>query len=416
MRTNIVLYAECIFEMMRGKIIFVVLLSFMIFVMVGGVKSADTNTSSSRSQQNPIVAKIYTPHPLIRINNDADFDNQFPGRVISGYEINGTGKGYCLYVGNCSIPFTIMDCFIHHGYGNNGQYFWDSGIILAWCSNGTVMNNICAQGGEGITLWASTNNVVKENTCFLGFLDGIYLDHSGNNNITNNHCYANTLVGICVWDSCTGNKITKNNLSGNTRSGIKLYLSTNNLITENNCAKNVRYGASLELSNNNILNHNNYTQNDRNGVWLWNSFRNTITYNNITGNAEHGILMDQFSKYNRINHNKIENNNGATSTFDPLHSQAIDNTGLNFWNTSTEGNYWSDWTSPDNDSNGIVDFPYPIDGGKGAKDYRPLTTKITIPEIPYIILITGTVIFGCIDLIISSNNNRIKRIVKRRSV
>jgi hypothetical protein len=46
------------------------------------------------------------------------------------------------------------------------------------------------------------------------------------------------------------------------------------------------------------------------------------------------------------------------------------------------GNYWYDWTSPDNNSDGIVDSPYgPLDGGANVKDNYPLATKPTqIPE------------------------------------
>ena len=62
--------------------------------------------------------------------------------------------------------------------------------------------------------------------------------------------------------------------------------------------------------------------------------------------------------------------------------QACDFSNCNFWNTSTEGNYWSDWTSPDNDSDGIVDFPYYLDGGSGACDHFPLTTAAKIYETP----------------------------------
>ena len=44
----------------------------------------------------------------------------------------------------------------------------------------------------------------------------------------------------------------------------------------------------------------------------------------------------------------------------------------NRWNHSGIGNYWSDWTTPDQDTDGIVDFPYNISGTAGAKDYFPL--------------------------------------------
>jgi hypothetical protein len=50
--------------------------------------------------------------------------------------------------------------------------------------------------------------------------------------------------------------------------------------------------------------------------------------------------------------------------------QAFDDTNYNLWNTSTEGNFWSDWSSPDNNSDGIVDSFYMLDGG--GIDFFPI--------------------------------------------
>jgi len=73
-----------------------------------------------------------------------------------------------------------------------------------------------------------------------------------------------------------------------------------------------------------------------------------------------------------IHTNSFINNNGNSK-------QAFDDKGkVNNWNNGTLGNYWSDWTSPDKNQDGIVDIPYNISGSTGSKDYHPLTTKIDI--------------------------------------
>ncbi len=60
--------------------------------------------------------------------------------------------------------------------------------------------------------------------------------------------------------------------------------------------------------------------------------------------------------------------------------QAWDDGTDNWWNSSDGyGNYWSDWTTPDYNMDGIVDFPYNISGNAGAKDYYPRTTTPTEP-------------------------------------
>jgi hypothetical protein len=81
------------------------------------------------------------------------------------------------------------------------------------------------------------------------------------------------------------------------------------------------------------------------------------------------------SNSNYIHHNNFINNNAGGV-------QAYDDTGTNYWNTSSEGNYWSDWTSPDNNNDGIVDYPYQIDGGAGVKDNYPLVGQVVIPQFP----------------------------------
>jgi hypothetical protein len=120
---------------------------------------------------------------------------------------------------------------------------------------------------------------------------------------------------------------------------------------------------------------------------MWEANRNTISYNSISLNSLYGIYNSYFnSQYNRIHHNTIIGNNAGGK-------QAYDNSSLNFWNSSypSGGNFWSDWTLPDikkgpnqniSGSDGIVDSAYLIDGGKGATDYYPLTTKVVVPESP----------------------------------
>jgi hypothetical protein len=49
-------------------------------------------------------------------------------------------------------------------------------------------------------------------------------------------------------------------------------------------------------------------------------------------------------------------------------------TGNRWYDTEMMGNYWSDHTAPDEDSDGIVDTPYLIPGDSNATDKYPLTT------------------------------------------
>jgi parallel beta-helix repeat protein len=111
------------------------------------------------------------------------------------------------------------------------------------------------------------------------------------------------------------------------------------------------------------------------GIRLSVSNTNTLTNNNLSENSNMGVVITTSSNKNRIHHNNFINNNGGGI-------QAYDNEGTNFWNTSTEGNYLSDWTGPDvNPPYGIVDNPYILDGGSGAKDFYPLTSPVAVPDV-----------------------------------
>ena len=77
-------------------------------------------------------------------------------------------------------------------------------------------------------------------------------------------------------------------------------------------------------------------------------------------------------------------NNGATDNYDSNHIQGYNN-GTNYWGHKGRGNYWSDWTTPDNNHDGIVDNPYALDGD-GAQDNYPLVNP-TVPEFATSIII-----------------------------
>ncbi|MEM3396987.1 MAG: fibronectin type III domain-containing protein [Thermoplasmata archaeon] len=70
------------------------------------------------------------------------------------------------------------------------------------------------------------------------------------------------------------------------------------------------------------------------------------------------------------------------------------------WNTTTKGNFWSDWITPDNNNDGFVDEPYPIEMLEGdinysaqAYDYLPLSKPsfVSIIHTPVMKIVTRRV-------------------------
>lgn len=288
----------------------------------------DTNNVESIGEKTDIsYAKgFYIPHVPIRINSDSDpVWTEFPSRVISGYEINGTGYGFCIYIGNCSKPFTVKDCYLRNATNMTSiKYFWNSGAILYNSSNGLVSYNKCSGNMCGISLWFSFKNIVTNNNCTINN-EGIPLSHASNNTFINNICFLNNGTGISLWtDSCDNN---------------------------------------------------------------------TITFNVFENNIGFGVSIPSNSIFNKINHNNFIKNH-------IMSVQGLDYTKLNFWNTSTAGNYWSDWIGPDSNGDGIVDNPYRLDGGL-AQDHKPLTNIVKIIEFsPTASIIMGIVLTTMVSITI----------------
>ncbi len=122
----------------------------------------------------------------------------------------------------------------------------------------------------------------------------------------------------------------------------------------------------------------NVFEGNMNGLSLEGYFH-LVTRNLIANSTSYGAML--YGGGSLIFGNDFLFNNGAGTAFDPLHIQAWEQNS-NKWNTSSGGNYWSDWQSPDEfEPYGIVDQPYSIDGSTGQSDFLPLTNLSTpIPE------------------------------------
>lgn len=240
--------------------------------------------------------------------------------------------------------------------GNDIRGGWKRGMNL-YVSNGNLIENNLINGGlEGLRLDASNGNTIRNND-----LDGglpLWLERSSGNTISDNHCISDySSVGIVLSVSSENNNLDGNVLTLTTDGvGILVMDSDNTSIINNNCS------------------YNGYI-----GVYLSNSSDNVLISNTMCFNSYYGMYIEMGSR-NLISNNTFIGNNGATGTYNASHIQAFDTGTGNWWNgTDERGNYWSDWTKPDSDMNGIVDVPYSLDGSAAAKDFYPLTNPVTKP-------------------------------------
>jgi parallel beta-helix repeat protein len=117
-------------------------------------------------------------------------------------------------------------------------------------------------------------------------------------------------------------------------------------------------GILLHESDDNIVEENEALRNEK-GISLYEAERNRIRGNTVE-NGVFGIRLYS-SHSNEIYHNNIINYT--------VQADAI-NSFLNSWNSSGEGNFWSDYSDGDLDRDGLGDVPYEINPTN--HDHHPL--------------------------------------------
>ncbi len=375
------------------------------------------NATYPYSSSPGVGIKFYrVTHGIIR-NNTFNNNNMYDitliksnENVISNNDLKDNLEGG-IYLSSSNNNLIESNNITSNAWG----WFGPAGIYIYNSFNNTICNNYVADECTGIDVYYSSDNLVKNNIikhCTYGISIG--------SKSVRNTFYSNRIVdnGISMWgdkqvfttqeipinNTVNGKPIyyyknaNMNNASvptdagevilgnvtylkienlhiNNTDIGIEIGYSSHILI-RNNTITNSWDSIYLGSSNNNTIEDNTIT-NSWFGIDLWSSNNNTIEGNVMLKNKEYGIHLSWESNHNLIFNNTFYYNNGAGDKFNVSHIQAYDEGSNNYWNnTAGYGNYWSDWAN-NNDTNdqnedGIVDWPYPIAGPGGAKDYYPL--------------------------------------------
>lgn len=336
--------------------IFLAILTAMVLIYIAS--NANMNLSKNTENEGTTIIYRFTPHGIIRINNDTDFANQaamegWPGNgsegnpyIISGLEIDAHGKGNSIYIGNTTSYFIVENCKLYNASYHSSPYHEGFGITLYKVKNGKIYNNTIYENNKGIYIYTSSDNIISSNQ------------------ISNNHGH-----GITIYEYSGSNIIENNNISNNQWFGIYIDTSSHN-----------------SIKNNTIYGNGNYP------VYLYSSSSNAIINNTISNNGN--LLYINSGSRNWIYGNMFSHNNGSNSTYNSSHIQAKDDGSYNHWNSSQYGNYWLDWAK-NNDTNdmnqdGFVDWAYKLDGGSGSRDSHPLKNYyITRPMAPINLIAEG---------------------------
>lgn len=259
---------------------------------------------------------IYQSISLIGTNRDCTIiDGSEEGDVVTiGYEVDS------VFISG----FTIR---------NSGDEELDAGLELNTADNCTIDFCKFNDNNSGLYLHASCYNLITR--CYF----------SSNNN------------GIFFWEFYPAPL-------GNNQSNV----ISNNIIHNNN-NHGILFEHMMYYHQSNVIIGNSISNNTT-GISMITSEENEIYYNDLISNSGYGISLSMCmcgGMYNKLHHNNFLSNNEDSV-------QASDyGSGIDYWYslTAEEGNYWSDYTGPDNNGDGIGDVPYDIDGDE-SQDLYPL--------------------------------------------
>jgi parallel beta-helix repeat protein len=291
--------------------------------------------------------------------------------------------------------------------GNTGHFY-----LLHSDSNKILSNNIIAPYfdvfyGGGVTLEASSNNLVKQNY-ISGSGAGITIENGASNNLVVENDIVGCTGGIFICSNTLGSFVPPTNSDTTVTSFNTVY---GNNITRNMNAGLFDCGYYTQIIGNTFKNNSNC------GLHLSNS-QNA----NVVGNVIDGIFFGEggnATKNAQIIANNITINSkfgdfsvwflGAypatfyhNNFFGPFSFSHYENTFQNSslaiapnctWNDGRLGNYWSNYTGSDDNGDGVGDIAYSI--GFGYYDDYPLRVPYdisqAIPAAPTI------AIFGLLD-------------------
>ncbi len=342
--------------------------------------------------------------------------------MIQGYDINASGDGNAIFIANTTSYLEVRDCHLNDARSINGsRYEIGSAIYVNNVSNIKIENNVCNDSWAGVIVTGSCGIMVINNTCtndtigiLMGsfYLGSVYLDC--NDNIVSDNDCAGSFIGIqelvpggrgdhdiISSDDCNGcylggiilnslngdcsyNAVMNDNCSYDYGYGIELTVADNNSISNDTCIDS-RYGIAMFASGHNDITGD-VLSGDEQGIYLCEgpvgsdkelgSDHNTVFNNTISTSASYGIYISD-SDVNSVYGNVFVDNDVAWTSSSGLGpAQAYDN-GTNIWNSTSYGNYWSDWQGPGNESTGIVELPYMIDGGND-RDLMPVAMDLVV--------------------------------------
>lgn len=251
----------------------------------------------------------------------------------------------------------------------------DFANIAIWVTQSSFVNvshNNLDGVPRGAWLWGSDHSLLFNNTVRntyavatgLGIATSLGIGFSVNSTIANNTVHGSTThVGIWLWSINDTN--------------------SNNLV-EFNTVEETAMAVRLDASSNNIIRHN-LLKESKEAVVISSSTGNEFNFNHFINSSDHDVRLG--SNTNRFAFNIFESSDEVKKPVFTLLSSP---------NVTFEYNYYSAWSSPDGDVNGIVDNAFYLSDSTSLVDLYPLAVlpdvfiEDYLPNYPTETLSTGS--------------------------
>ena len=261
----------------------------------------------------------------------------------------------------------------------NGSYIGTVVTIDAnWCNLSGF--TITGGGTDGLGIFINSNFSKIENCSIVNnSYSGIYIFNEWNKNPRNRGN---------IISNCTCNYNGYGRKTTGMQGGIMIYGSIRSLISNCTSNYNAKYGMFIQSGGLATIRNSNICNNEESGIIIFASKWNVIMNCTISYNNHSGLSLTGHSDYNNITNNTfIKNNHYGIKAESSSNGKFYENKfyynnngkiqgynrGGSPWSHNGRGNFWSDWIQPDSNNDGIVDFPYLIDGDSNTYDYFPLT-------------------------------------------
>jgi parallel beta-helix repeat protein len=301
------------------------------FTIVGGTTGVII-TSTVNGTGNIIIENGIIPGPItygIYIDNSSN-------NTIKSCEIDKADAG--IKICNGAMYNVIDDCEIEECYNGVGiyssSYNWvGKPSIFDWYPNDSTfkLNTNAVYLDESDHNYILGCDIDADSPLPFGTYRGIYLDEASNTTISTCDIYKGT-QGVYIKDS-VDTKIEFCRIKEN-QMGVEFFGigAKDNLIVQNNITANTQFAVYLPPDPSN----------------------NSIYYNDFINNGNPSALA---------NESHDDRSSGLMNIWEKTGNRTLTKTG------NGEGNYWSDYTGSDLDSDGIGDTPYDLDTTtRGIKD------------------------------------------------